>query len=101
MATGAFAYTLFFMCSCFFQLVFTFNPTEVSVLAHSLPFMVFQIGIGMFLYTELLSLYLNENIGFGGLFIKFPTFMVYVCFLIFTNIGAVVFMMEKMNKHPE
>jgi len=99
LAMGAIAYTVFFMCSVFFQLVFTFNPTHVSVLAHSLPFMTFQIGVGLFLYTEVLSLMWNDSLGLGGMFMKYPCFTTYVSFVIFSNIGAIFFMTQMLSNN--
>jgi len=69
------------------------------VLMHSLPFMIFQVGIGLFLYTEVLSLMWNEKAGVGGLYLKYPCFMTYVSFVIFSNIGSIFFMVTMLGKN--
>jgi len=100
-SAAAGAYVIFFLCSAFFQLVFTFNPTSVNVLMHSVPFMVFQVGIGIFLYSEVFALYLDEKISMASLVRKYPTFILFSGFMVMLNIGSVLFMAMKMMTNPK
>mmetsp|Transcript_58579 Transcript_58579/g.191015 ORF Transcript_58579/g.191015 Transcript_58579/m.191015 type:complete len:545 (+) Transcript_58579:964-2598(+) len=89
---GAIAYVLFIICSTFFQLVFTFNPTHVSVMLHSIPFMVFHFGIGVFMYSEAFSCYMSQQ--GGALSFAFKSFR---NFIFMSYIGLCLWVVLKVE----
>jgi len=101
---GAIAYVLFIICSTFFQLVFTFNPTHVSVMLHSIPFMVFHFGIGVFMYSEAFSCYMSQQgdaLSFAFKSFKNFIFMSYIGLCLCIVLGIEFLMTRSMMRYSD
>jgi len=79
---ASFGFCLAYIFGACFNLVFTFNPREVSVLEHSVPYM-FNVAVQfIFIASETLCLFFTVNPHKVPLFSAYVAFVLGVCFFI-------------------